>query len=258
MLAACTGTAGPGDAAAEVKATGPLSAEQRLDIYARGYLSRLLECLRAEFPALRALAGDEVFDLFAKGYVWACPPTSPSMFDLGASFARYLEDTRPRPAGPPGSPDAVPAALARLERARLEAMRAAGVETDPEHAVVDPIVIMTNPALTVRTPPSLQLLRLDFALADVLAAADRGDTPPLPLPVETHYAVARSHYRVVTHVLDRWQHAFLVACGTASARLDVAVASAADRSGRTADDVWTSVFTWLPVAVEAGMATAVL
>ncbi len=258
VLAACTGTGPDRNAAAEVKETEPLSAQQRLDIYARGYLSRLVECLRNEFGALRALAGDEVFDLFAKGYVWSRPPTSPSMFDLGAGFADYLEDTRPQPVGPPASPDAAPAALARLERARLEAGRAPGVETDPDHTLVDPVVVMTNPGLTVRTPASLRLLRSEFALADVLAAADRGNPPPEPLASPTDYTVARSHYRVVVHVLAPWQHAVLAACGTAGTSLDRAVAASADTTDLCADEVWTSVFAWLPRAVQAGMATAVL
>ena len=258
VLAACTGTGPDRDAAAEVKDTEPLSAQQRLDIYARGYLSRLVECLRNEFGALRALAGDEVFDLFAKGYVWSRPPTSPSMFDLGAGFADYLEDTRPQPVGPHGSPDGVPAALARLERARLEAGRAPGVETDPDHTLVDPVVVMTNPGLTVRTPTSLRLLRSEFALADVLAAADRSDRPPVPSATPTDYAVARNHYRVAVHVLAPWQHAFLLACGTTGTTLDGAVAASADASGLSEDEVWTSVFAWLPRAVQAGMATAVL
>ena len=86
-----------------VRGSNRLSAEDRLEIYARGYLMRLLECLRAEFPILRALVGDQVFDMFATSYVWGRPPRSCSLYDLGAGFAAFLEDTRP-PSGPgPGS-----------------------------------------------------------------------------------------------------------------------------------------------------------
>lgn len=46
-------------------------APARLDIYARGYVLRLLECLRAEFPILLALVGDQVFEMFASSYVWS-------------------------------------------------------------------------------------------------------------------------------------------------------------------------------------------
>ena len=59
-------------------APSALPADDRLDIYARSYVMRLAECLRAEFPVLRALIGEPVFDLFSGGYLSARPPSSPS------------------------------------------------------------------------------------------------------------------------------------------------------------------------------------
>jgi hypothetical protein len=53
------------------------------------------ECLAAEFPCLRALAGEQVFDLFAAGYIAEHPSSDPSLYGLGAGFAAYLEATRP-------------------------------------------------------------------------------------------------------------------------------------------------------------------
>jgi hypothetical protein len=51
----------------------------RLNIYATGYVMRLIECLHADFPALRSLMGEALFDFFAKSYIWAHPPTSCSI-----------------------------------------------------------------------------------------------------------------------------------------------------------------------------------
>lgn len=258
LLATCTETGGgcpelrPSDV---VKGSERLTAEERLGIYARGYRARLRECLKAEFPVLHALVGDQVFGLFAEGYLAAHPPTSYSLFDLGAGFADFLQDTRPRPLGPPGSPDALPAALARLERARAESRRAPGVESDPAHRPVDQFVVLTSPELTVRTPPSLRLLHLDFALLDTVAAADHGDRPPVPSPADTRYAVARAHYRVRVHVLAPWQHAFLRACATGDVPLRTATATAAHACGRDLAEVRAAVFTWLPAAVDAGLVT---
>jgi hypothetical protein len=267
MLAACTAPGGVSEGlrsrggrdalktSAVVKGSSRLSCEDRLEIYAKGYLARLLGCLRAEFPALRALAGDQVFDLFAQAYVWDRPPGSYSLFDLGAGFADFLDQTRPQPLGPAGSPDAIPATLARLERARLEARHAPGVETDPAHRPVDPVLVITTPDLTARTPASLRLLRLDFALADTLAAVDRGDRPTVPPAEETCYAVARSRYRVRVHVLVPWQHAFLQTCGTDGVNLQTAAGFAAQICELDPDEIWAGLFTWLPLAVDAGMAT---
>ena len=253
LLAACTAGA-PGPAEADVKPGGSLAPEERLAIYARGYAARLLDCLRGEFPVLRALVGNEVFNLFARGYLAAHPPASPSLFDVGAGFGGYLERSRPQRWGPPGCWEDIPYQLASLERARLEARRAAGVETDPAHGQVDPLTIMTAPGLRLRTPPSLRLLRLDFSFAPTLAAAERGERPPSPAAGETYYAVARSRYRVAVHVLAPWQHAILTAAGQTAQPLDDLMAGA----GLDRDALWARLIPWLPGAVDGGVATLVL
>src|SRR5678816_1207122 len=51
-----------------------LTARERLSIYASGYVARLLECMRADFPVLRGFIGDSVFDAFAKAYIVTEPP----------------------------------------------------------------------------------------------------------------------------------------------------------------------------------------
>lgn len=267
MLSACTTTGGthegpPACGAPEaletsaiVKGSGSLTPEDRLDIYARGYRARLLECLKAEFPALRALVGDPVFALFAHGYITAHPPQSYSLFDLGAGFPDYLQDTRPRPLGPPGSLDALPAALARLERARQETRHAPGIETDPAHHPIDPLTLLTTPHLRVRTPQSLRLLHLDFALADTLTATDRGHRPTIPPPADTHYAVARTHYHVHVHILGPWQHAFLHACPIQGVPLPTAITTTAQTTARDPTDIWADLILWLPLAIDAGMTT---
>ena len=55
-----------------------LSAHKRLGIYTSGYVARLLECMRADFPALRRFVGEPVFDAFAKAYIVTEPSHSPS------------------------------------------------------------------------------------------------------------------------------------------------------------------------------------
>ncbi len=257
MLDACVTTAVPNDQVdidSRVRGSDRCSAEGRLEIYARGYLARLLDSLRTEYRVLRALVGDQVFDLFARGYLEACPPRSPSMLDLGAGFASYLEETRPRPFGPPGAVDALPASLARLERALVEAGHARGVEGDAVDLTVDALRLMSTPGVVVRTPESLRLLHLDFAMTDALDAVERGDEATVPPAADTCYAVARSRYRVRVHVLERWQFELLSACGTGLG-LPPAVAMAAGKAGLEIDQVWAALLMWLALAVDAGLAT---
>ena len=102
-------------------------ARARVAVYAGGYLARLLACLRADFPLLARVMGDEVFDFFARRYLHHCPSRSTTLYDLGARFADFLAASQP-PSAEPHAELALPVALARLERAYVECLRAPGLE----------------------------------------------------------------------------------------------------------------------------------
>jgi hypothetical protein len=240
------------DTADTVKSSNRLSAHERLEIYARGYVLRLLECLRAEFPILLALVGDQVFEMFASSYVWTKPSRSPSLYDLGAGFAAFLAATRP--ASGTDSIEALPANLAALERARAEVYRARGLESDQAHHAADVFTLMLSGA-SLRLPPSARLLTLAFDFADAIAAVQRGETPEVPQAKPTSYAVARSRYRVSVHVLQPWQFAFLSACGTEGLPLQAACDVARQTTGREATEIAADLLLWLPAALDAGMVT---
>ena len=181
-----------------------LGADERLGIYARSYVLRLAECLRAEFPVLRSLIGKQVFDLFAGGYLSAYPPSSPSLYDLGSHFADYLESTRPQPHSGPGTIEALPASLARLERAISVSSRARGPENGAAAGgeALDFAGFIHDPSIRLRTPESLKLLRLDFDFIDALESERSGRRPDPPPARKTLVAVARVRYRVRVHRVE--------------------------------------------------------
>ncbi len=238
-------------AADVVVSTGGVTAAERVEIYARDYVLRLAECLKAEFPVLRALIGEQVFGLFVGGYLSARPPGSYSLYDLGAGFPAYLEATRPRPHTGPGTLDALPASLARLERAISESGRAQGVETAGA-APFDPAPVLADPEVRVRTPESLGLLRLDFDFTPALAAARAGRTPDPPAPLQTLMAVARSRYRVRAYVLEPWAFAWLETLRDEHGDVAAANRAAKDAGGPAASAVPARLLAWLPKAAEAG------
>jgi hypothetical protein len=88
--------------------TPALPAAARLQIYANMYIIRLVDTLAEQFPELHAAAGDGYAEL-ARGYLAACPPTSPSLRELGQRLPAHLAALRPELA-----------ALAELEWARLD------------------------------------------------------------------------------------------------------------------------------------------
>lgn len=244
-----------GPLAAEVVAgTGPLAPRARLAIYARSYVLRLAECLRAEFPALAALVGPEVFNLFAGAYLGARPSRSASLYDLGAGFADYLAATRPP--GAAGPLAALPADLARLERAIAESGRAAGLEAEPPRAPLDPAALLLQGAARLRTPATLRLLRLGFDFTDALAAHRAGERPVPPPAQPTLVAVARRRYAVRVHVVDPWAFAWLQALMRHDGDVGAATRLAAEACGRPTSELLASLLVWLPTAEEVGFIAA--
>jgi hypothetical protein len=254
MQGAILSRAAPPDLDAVIAGDDRLTAAQRLTLYARGYRARLMECLAAEFPCLRALAGEQVFELFAAGYVAARPSTDPSLYGLGAGFADYLEATRPAGDDGPAALSALPADFARLDRARAEVQRAAGVERMVGPAPAADLLLI--PGARLRRPDSVRLLTLGFDPGPVLAAVDAGGPIDPPPPCLTPVAVARSRWRVAVHALPAWRHAWLAALGEAGADVHAAAARAAQASGRETGAVIADLALWLPVAASLGLVAA--
>lgn len=237
-----------------------LSAHQRLAVYTGGYVLRLLECMRADFPVLRSFVGDSVFDAFAKAYVITMPPASHSLYDLGADFPRFLEETKPKnwelDAGMSAMLD-LPPELARIERARAEVIRTRGTEDDP-HAIepLSPFAVF-NEERALQVTPCLRLLEMKVPLVDFLKSSDRGERSEPPAPRSSFVAIGRSNYRVHMEEISDWQFAFLKACERPTSSYP-AVQVAALESGRDPGQVLAEVAVWLPVAFELGFLRSVV
>jgi hypothetical protein len=238
-----------------IRGSPRLLAEQRLAIYARSYLVRLIECLREEFPALRLLVGDQVFDLFASAYLASRPSASYSLYELGAGFADFLEATRPVECDGAGCLEAIPAGLARLERAISEAQRGVGIESvrDPD-LVLHPLLLFA-PGVQLRLPDTVRLLRLDFDFSETLASARRGEPPRPPPAREMLIAVGRSRYEVRVHALEPPRFAWLQAIGRQGADVQSAAVRAARSTHRDAGAIMADLLAWLPTAVFTGLVT---
>ena len=238
------------DAGEVVVASVALGAGERVAIYARSYVARLAECLRAEFPVLRAMVGEQVFNLFAGGYLSAHPPTSYSLYDLGAGFPDWLEATRPRVEGPQSALSRLPPSLARLERAMAEAGRAEGPEGGDGGA--DPAGLAVLPGARLSVPATVRLLELPFDFRPALAAVRAGEAPQPPPLSDTLMAIARSRYVLRAHVLEPWSYAWLAALAASDGDVQRAAQAAGAIEG-SAGRVLARLTTWLPFAFEAGL-----
>lgn len=242
----------------------------RMRIYADGYVLRLLECLRADYPLLLAVMGDTLFTFFAKAYIWRHPSRSPSLYDLGEGFADFLASSQVTH----GADDALlqlPISLARFERAGTEASRARGLERagalEAQGVIAQSLALMLGQDLTLAAPPCLRLLDLALPLLPFVETLRAGGTPPpppTPAPQQRSYlGVTRMHYRVHAHALDAWQFHVLQVLADADADADAMLPHEAARraaicAGQAADQLEVQLMLWLPTAVASGLIVAAL
>lgn len=224
-----------------VRPSSRLTAEQRLDLYTRSYRLRLRDALRASYPGLRHMLGDELFDGFALDYVRARPSRSWSLLQLGEGLAGHLAATRPDADGPDEAWPDLMIDLAQLERTFTEVYEGPGAEGEWLPAADD---LPAHPdvawlAATVAPVPCLRLARSSFPAGPYLSAVRRGEKPPLPEPAESFVAVSRRDYSVTLTSLDAAQHALLAAL-LGGARLAAAAAAA----GLDDAEAWRLVRRW--------------
>lgn len=229
---------------------GP-SLERRLDVYAAGYVLRLVECLSSDFPALRAFLGEHLFETFARAYIVEHPPRARSLFDLGREFPRFLARTQPSPEQVPTDQRAflgLPANLARLERAASDASRALGLEAQAASPMGSALDALTG-RICVRAAPCLQLLSLDYELVDFCRELEQGGSLAPPRCAAQHVAVSRSRYRVTRTALTSKQHDFLRWCESQPEPISPLAWPAANAERGT---LLSELLVWLPVAEELG------
>lgn len=197
--------------------------KERLRVYQTGYRLRLLECMQVEFPALLLYLGDDVFQMFALGYLQQMPSRHYSLYELGAHFADFLRQTRPTPeqanvTGQMAHYLVLPEQLAQLERAQAISIRAQGQEDLVSGGLG--FQLMTWPNISL--PDTSQLIDADFDLLSYLQQAESylaqqdnpneencagGELtkPDKPAIEPQALLVFRERYRVNIVRLEAWQ-----------------------------------------------------
>jgi hypothetical protein len=103
-----------------------LAARPAFAVYRNTVMKGWIDALRANFPAVARIVGDEWFRAAAATYARAAPPSDPTLLRFGASFPEFLGSFDPA-AGLPYLP-----AVARLDRFWTDAHAA------PDGDVLDP------------------------------------------------------------------------------------------------------------------------
>lgn len=165
-----------------------LTAFERLEIYNRQYWFRVLGALAEDFPALRAVLGEERFAAMSVAYLTAHPSRSFTLRNLGAKLVEWLIE-HPEWAG---RRHALAVDVARVEWAFVEAF---------DSAERTPLTLEQIATLDADSPlalqPHVQLLVLEYAADDIALALHKqekrqateagvkqegDDEPPVRLP----------------------------------------------------------------------------
>jgi len=66
----------------------------RLSVYRNGFLRACIDALRASYPSVERLTGEERFPGLARPFVEANPPGTASLVEYGEGFPQHVRDTR--------------------------------------------------------------------------------------------------------------------------------------------------------------------
>jgi hypothetical protein len=231
---------------------GRASIYTRLNVYSSGYMARLLDCMYADYAISKKFMGDELFDSFAKAYLMYHPSTSFTLYDLGKAFPDFLDKTRPQPEeGIDHTHFEIPAALARVERARQVAMRALGIENSAVDTSQVNIQDLLFGTFTISIPECLQLLELDFPMKQFFEAVYREEEYDLPLPQKTYMAISRKNYHLVLEEITEMQYLLLTECRNHTTLYDAILALSA-RQNIPSSEFLADACLWMPFFRKCG------
>jgi hypothetical protein len=162
--------------------------KKRFNVYRNNVVTGLVEALKAAFPAVRRIVGDEFFAAMARVYVSLEPPKSPVMLDYGETFPDFIGKFEPAMSVP------YLRDVALLERAWVEAYHAAEAPLADfaDLAALDPqcfpeLGFVLHPSVgVVRSPfPVVQiwLMNIDGGLPVAIDLSQGGETALVIRPV---------------------------------------------------------------------------
>jgi len=180
-----------------------LNARDRLSVYANMYFLRLQEIMQGEYPTVRYLLGDELFNKVVKYYVTLHPSTYYNLNRLSHCFPRFLLQE----AGD------IPhrrfaASVASVERAMEEVFD----ERLVERVAIEAIFAFPEEQrgdLRLELTPALRLLTLDYPVNDYMTAVKEDRQPIIPPAGKTHVLIYRCNYTVWRLDLDPLRYVLL-------------------------------------------------
>jgi len=146
-------------AAAIIKPNDRLTSFERLEIYNRQYWFRILGSFYEDFPGLRAIIGEERFEILAQAYLIEHPSRSFTMRNLCSQLESWM-NKNPKYMSPNTK---LAVDMVRLEWAEIEAFDNA---EEPVMTLADARKL--HPKAAFRLQPYIRLLELDYPVDEIL------------------------------------------------------------------------------------------
>jgi Putative DNA-binding domain len=174
-----------------VRGTGAADPATRMNVYADGYVLRLLEALETDYPGLKAIAGPEDFEALGRAFIASHPSKFRNLRWYGDRLTQFLESA-PEWSGRPELAD-----MARFEWAMttsFDALDAACLNRD----ALTRIAPDDWPRLSFMVHPAVQRVDLTINVPLAWSAQERGEaTPPLRQdPAATAWLLTRRQMQV--------------------------------------------------------------
>lgn len=238
-----------------VAAKALLTPDEQVDIYRRQFWLRHRGALADDYPGLLYILGDDAFDAFARAYLAAHVPRTPSLRDLGNDSVAFAE----RWNGFPAAQRALAMDMLRYERAYVD------VFDGPDPAPLDAAVVMALPpeaweTALLQVNPFAARLALTHPVHvlryDVLAGTD----PALPEPAaETLFVLLHREDNVVRYrEMPRAAHDLLDAIAGGTALVPAAAALVAGRTPEEVASLEKLVHDWFAIFARLGIITGVV
>ncbi len=135
-----------------------MSGFERLEIYARQYWFRLLDCLYDDYPALRVFLGERRFHKLCRNYLAQHPSTSWTLRNLGSALPAFITDLKARD-------------VARVEWAQTLAFD----EVLKKPLRIDDLLGADPSTLHLGLQPCVVLLQIDHAVDHFITAMKKAD-----------------------------------------------------------------------------------
>ncbi len=168
---------------------------ERLDVYAEGYFSRILESLEQDFPRTKKILGKERFAKLIQDYLKSYPSQFTSIADVGSRLTEYIAEYEEVTENFPWLPDVV-----QFEWNWIETFYA----KEPHQDLDLKIKISNGKPRDIRfqVHPSVKLLQTEWNLTKIFSEASPEKKIERPEQIQTGFIIYRWNDQVIWEELE--------------------------------------------------------